>query len=312
MGAEADRLAMGFAQSLLKPVRQSQLFEAIANALEAPVQKVVDNTKSVEGLPDYHLKRILVAEDNKVNQKVIIAMLGKFQNKPDLAENGQEAIDLIKHQRYDLILMDCQMPVLDGYEAVRILRGQELAGNGVRIPVVALTAHAAAGEREKCLSAGMDDFLSKPIARPDLAKILARWLGEFIPSNGIQDQKEDMVDATAGNACWDEESALRRLDDDLELLNEMIDLFLTEVPAKMHDLEEALADADYAAMADAAHAIKGMAGHFCADQLRSCAASLEGSARLGHSVDFQQMTEYVANATTSLVSALKQKQGESL
>jgi HPt (histidine-containing phosphotransfer) domain-containing protein len=208
--------------------------------------------------------------------------------------------------------MDCQMPVLDGYEAVRILRGQELAGHGTRIPVVALTAHAAVGEREKCLSAGMDDFLSKPIVRQDLAETLARWLGEPILSSGKQYPKEHMKGVTAGNAYWDEKSALSRLDDDLELLNEMIDLFLTEVPAKLLDLEEALVDADYGAMADAAHAIKGMAGHFCADQLRSCAASLEGSARLGHSVDFQQMTEDVANATTSLVSALKQKQGESL
>jgi signal transduction histidine kinase/DNA-binding response OmpR family regulator len=312
MGAEVDRLAMGFVQSLLKPVRQSQLFEAIANALQAPVQKVVDNTNPVEGLPDYHLKRILVAEDNKVNQKVILAMLGKFQNKPDLAENGQEALDLIQHQCYDLILMDCQMPVLDGYEAVRILRGQELAGNGTRIPVVALTAHAAVGEREKCLSAGMDDFLSKPISRPELAKTLARWLGDSAPSEGIHDRKEVLINVTPDIACWDELAALKRLDDDLELLGEMIDLFLTEMPARILDLESALTHNDLAALADAAHAIKGMAGHFCADQLRSSAASLEDSARLGHSVDFLQMTKSVANATTSLVSALKQKQGENL
>ena len=312
MGAEADRIAMGFAQSLLKPVRQSQLFEAIANALQAPVQKVVDNTNPFEGLPDYHLKRILVAEDNKVNQKVILAILGKFQNKPDLAENGQEALDLIKLQRYDLILMDCQMPVLDGYEAVRILRGQELAGHGARIPVVALTAHAAFGEREKCLSAGMDDFLSKPISRQELAKTLARWLSDSDPNEDIHGAKEDMIDATTDIACWDELAALKRLDDDLELLGEMIDLFLTEMPARILDLDSALAHNDLVALADAAHAIKGMAGHFCADHLKTCCASLEDSARLGHSVDFLQMTKNVVNATTSLVSALKQKQGENL
>lgn len=312
LGDEANKLAMGFAQSLLKPVRQSQLFEAIANALQAPVQKVVDNTKSGEGLSDYHLKRILVAEDNKVNQKVILAMLGKFQNKPDLAENGQEALDLIKLQRYDLILMDCQMPVLDGYEAVRILRGQELAGHGARIPVVALTAHAAVGEREKCLSAGMDDFLSKPISRPELAKTLARWLGDSAPSKGIQDRKEDLIIVTPDIACWDELAALERLDDDIELLGEMIDLFLTEIPARVLDLESALIHNDLAALADAAHAIKGMAGHFCADQLRTSAANLEDSARLGHSADFKGMTKDVSDAATGLMSALKQKQGENL
>jgi CheY-like chemotaxis protein/HPt (histidine-containing phosphotransfer) domain-containing protein len=312
LGGEADRLAMGFAQSLLKPVRQSQLFEAIANALQAPIRKVVDNINLVKGLPDYHLKRILVAEDNKVNQKVIMAMLGKFQNKPDLAENGQEALDLIKHQRYDLILMDCQMPVLDGYEAVRILRGQELAGHSTRIPIVALTAHAGDGEREKCLSAGMDDFLSKPILTPELLKILARWLSESNPSEITQDINKNMINTIAGTACWDKISALSRLDDDQELLDEMINLFLSEAPARILELEKALAQTDYAAVADAAHAIKGMAGHFCADQLRSSAANLEESARLGHSIDFLQLTRNLAKATNSLVSALKQEQGENL
>jgi CheY-like chemotaxis protein/HPt (histidine-containing phosphotransfer) domain-containing protein len=313
LGGEADRLAMGFAQSLLKPVRQSQLFEAIANALQAPIRKVVDKINLVKGLPDYHLKRILVAEDNKVNQKVIMAMLGKFQNKPDLAENGQEALDLINHQRYDLILMDCQMPVLDGYEAVRILRGQELAGHNItRIPVVALTAHAGDGEREKCLSAGMDDFLSKPILTPELVKILARWLSESNPSEITQDIKKDMINPIARTVCWDEDLALSRLDDDQELLDEMIDLFLTEAPARILDLEEALARTDYAAVADTAHALKGMAGHFCADQLRSSAASLEDKARLDHSVDFKKLNKEVKDATTRLIFALKQKQGENL
>jgi PAS domain S-box-containing protein len=306
---EADRLAMGFAQSLLKPIRQSQLFEAIANAIQTPVQKVVDRTNLVKGLPDYHLKRILVAEDNKVNQKVIIAMLGKFQNSPDLVKNGQEVLDLIKYQRYDLIFMDCQMPVLDGYEAVRILRGQESAAHSTRIPVVALTAHASSGELEKCLSAGMDDLLSKPILRPELAKILARWLSESNPSEIKQDIKKDGINNIAGTACWDEKSALSRLDDDQELLIAMIDLFVTQAPSRILALEEALAVPDYAAVADAAHAIKGMAGHFCADQLKSSAASLEDCARLGYSVDFLQMTKNVIYATNTLVYVLKQKKG---
>ena len=312
MGAEADRLALGFAQSLLKPVRQSQLFEAIASALHTPIQKAVTAAKAVDVLPDYSCKRILVTEDNKVNQKVILAMLGKFQCTPDLAENGQEALDLLTQKSYDLILMDCQMPVMDGYEAIRILRGQELTGNAARIPVIALTAHASSGEREKCLSAGMDDFLSKPIARSELAKMLARWLGGSAPDEDIQDVKKVIIDTTTSNACWDEAVALKRLDDDQELLGDMIDLFLIETPARIFDLEDALTRDDHAAIADAAHAIKGMAGHFCADRLRTSAASLEDSARLGQSTDFQQMIKNVADATTGLIAALKQKQGVNL
>jgi len=308
MGFEADRLALGFAQSLLKPVRQAQLFDAIASALQAPVKKAVAPAKTVEGLPDYSSKCILVAEDNKVNQKVIMAMLGKFQCIPDLAENGQEALDRLAQQSYNLVLMDCQMPVMDGYEAVRILRGQELTHNAARIPVVALTAHAAASEREKCLSAGMDDFLSKPIARPELAKMLARWLGDPNPCEIMPDAKKDIAD-NAALACWDEAAALKRLDDDQELLGDMIDLFLTETPDRLRELEDALARDDLAALADAAHAIKGMAGHFCAEQLLIHAANLEHSARHGNPADFHLMTKTVADATASLISALQQTQG---
>jgi PAS domain S-box-containing protein len=312
MGSEADRLALGFAQSLLKPVRQAQLFDAIASALQASVKKVVAPAKIDEGLPDYSSKRILVAEDNKVNQKVVLAMLGKFQCTPDLAENGQEALDRLAQQTYDLVLMDCQMPVMDGYEAVRTLRGQELTDNTARIPVVALTAHAAAVEREKCLSVGMDDFLSKPIARPELAKMLARWLGDPSPCEIIPGAKKDIADTTTPTACWDEAAALKRLDDDQELLGDMMDLFLTEIPSRLLELENALACDDLAALADAAHAIKGMSGHFCAEQLLNHAADLEHSARHGNPVDFHLMTKDVADSAASLISALQQKQGTPL
>ncbi len=312
MGPEGERLTLGFSQSLLKPVRQSQLFEAICNTLQTTVKSVAEPAKLVESLPDYSQKRILVAEDNKVNQKVIIAMLGKFQCTPTLAENGQIALDLLTEQNYDLILMDCQMPVMDGYEAVRTLRGQELTDNTRRIPVVALTAHAAAGEREKCLSAGMDDFLSKPIARPELAKMLARWLGDSTQNDNTQDIKKVMIDTTTPNACWDETAALKRLDDDQELLGDMIDLFLIETPAKILDLENALAQDDLATLADAAHAIKGMAGHFCADPLRTSAARLEDSARHNNVADLHLMTKVVTDAAFNLITALQQKRGPNL
>jgi len=205
-------------------------------------------------------------------------------------------------------LMDCQMPVMDGYEAVRILRGQELTYNTARIPVIALTAHAAFGEREKCLAAGMDDFLSKPITRSELAIALKRWLGGHGPYEMMPHPKKTNPD-NATIVCWDEAAALKRLDDDQELLNDMIDLFLSETPAKLLELEDALARDDLAAVADTAHALKGMAGHFCADQLHTCSANLEQSARHGNPGDFQQMVRNVVDAATSLINALRQKQG---
>jgi len=311
LGFEADRLALGFAQCLLKPVRQTQLFDAIINALQTPITQVNTVTKTSTAQPDYRNKRILIAEDNKVNQKVIQAMLGKFNCIPDLAENGQEALDLLAQHHYDLVLMDCQMPVMDGYEAARKLRSLELTHKTDRIPVIALTAHAASGEREKCLAAGMDDFLTKPISRPKLAISLAHWLDEssqaeiIVPDNRIANNQSHLD-------VWDQAAALKQLDEDQELLNDMIDLFLKETPVRIIDLENALAQDNLIALADASHALKGMAGHFCADLLQSKAASLEHSARQGDPADFQQMTTQVVNAALSLISILQQSQGTHL
>ncbi|WP_031431561.1 response regulator [Methylomicrobium agile] len=310
MGSEADRLALGFAQSLLKPVRQAQLLEAIASALHAPLRKTLSPIKIAEELPDYGSKQILVVEDNKVNQKVILAMLGKFRCTPDLAENGREALDKLAQKTYDLVFMDCQMPVMDGYEAARLLRNRE-SPLPVKTPVVALTAHAAAGEREKCLAAGMDDFLSKPIVRQELAEALARWLGDASSCEIMADTKS-VIANDLSSPCWDEAEALKRLDNDQELLNDMIDLFFTITPDRLLELEEALARREPAALADAAHAIKGMAGHFCADPLYSAAARLEHSARQEEPGDFRQMTRDVADAAARLMVALRSKQGAAL
>ncbi|MCK9394932.1 MAG: response regulator [Methylobacter sp.] len=319
IGSEAERRASGFTQSLLKPVRQSQLFDAIIDALQLSGQKTAAVAKVKEALPDYSGNRVLVVEDNKVNQKVILSQLAKFQLKPDLANNGQVALDMLERQAYDLVFMDCQMPVMDGYEATRIFRERE--DGKPRTPITALTAHASAGEREKCLSAGMDDYLSKPASRADLAVVLARWLdmacapAQSAPLNSGQGLPQ------AESMSWDEAAALKRLDDDNDLLLEMIDLFIEEAPASVAELESALSRADSLALADAAHAIKGMAGHFCAEKIISLAVNLEHAARkapahaLPHPVgnaadtDFQLLTHNLIQATMELVgNLLKRKE----
>ncbi len=185
IGSDAEYKALGFAQSLTKPVRQTQLFDAITKALRPadPIsnkkQADANATESVANKgawPDYSHKQVLVAEDNRINQKVILAMLERFRLKPDLAENGQEALDLLAEKHYDLVLMDCEMPVMGGYEATVILRERELANHSVRTPVIALTAHATLEARETSLAAGMDGHLSKPVDRNALAATLALWL----------------------------------------------------------------------------------------------------------------------------------------
>jgi PAS domain S-box-containing protein len=313
IGLEAERIASGFSQSLLKPVRQSQLFDAIIAALQPSEQKAAPVAVVKEALLNYHGKRVLVVEDNKVNQKVILSQLAKFRLEPDLANNGQVALDMLEQQAYDLVLMDCQMPVMDGYEATRALREREIvAGRQARTPVTALTAHASAGEREKCLCAGMDDYLSKPASRADLAVVLLRWLG--LPSDSAQaephgNDQDDSIAAVqsppqAEPEGWDESAALKRLDDDRDLLAEMIDLFLEEAPVSVAELTVALSQGDLLALADAAHGIKGMAGHFCAEKIISLAVNLEHAARKGEDADFQLMADDLSQATLDLVEKL--------
>jgi CheY-like chemotaxis protein/HPt (histidine-containing phosphotransfer) domain-containing protein len=274
-------------------------------------------------LLEYSGKRVLVVEDNEINQKVILSQLAKFQLKPDLADNGQEALDHLERQAYDLVFMDCQMPVMDGYEATRMLREREMASDcGIHTPVTALTAHASLEEREKCLSAGMDDYLSKPASRADLAAVLTRWLGEpsapeasRLPQDRAVEGESPLLAREDAErlTCWDEASTLRRLDDDHDLLAEMIDLFLEEAPIQMAELNAALSRSDLLGLADAAHSIKGMAGHFCAENIIGLAASLEQSALKASApapaddapdADFQLMTNDLTRAMVNLVDSL--------
>jgi len=163
---------------LLKPVRQMALYHALLSTL----QDGSDNGNTpppqtpINPPPSYKGKKVLVVEDNKINQKVIVAKLNKFEIFPDVAENGQIALATLAQSTYDLVFMDCHMPVMDGYTATRELRLREQQQGLPHQPVIAFTANAMNGEFEKCLDAGMDDYISKPIHSEQLMAILASWL----------------------------------------------------------------------------------------------------------------------------------------
>ncbi len=173
----------GFALCLSKPVKPSLLMDALVTALSgavvgavwSPAEKPVAVVSSAR--PG---DRILLVEDNPVNQKVALSQLRKLGYAADVAGNGLEALDAIRRSPYDLILMDCQMPEMDGYEAAAEIRRRE--GAGPRVPILAMTAHALEGDREKCLAAGMDDYIAKPVSPEELAAKLAQWLGFARPA----------------------------------------------------------------------------------------------------------------------------------
>jgi signal transduction histidine kinase/CheY-like chemotaxis protein len=178
----------GFAAYLVKPVHQSILMDTLATVWDAGRKgasiplvtrhslaevRVEKKTESQPGIPVQ--ARVLVAEDNPVNQKLALRMLEKLNIRVDIAENGKEVLSRIGQEAYALVFMDCQMPEMDGYEATAAIRKQEAAG-GRHLPIIAMTANAMQGDREKCIAAGMDDYISKPIRREAIQDMLQKWL----------------------------------------------------------------------------------------------------------------------------------------
>ena len=176
VGALAEARQMGFAEALAKPVRQATLLRAILSALGGD-----RDAQQVEQAPAFRALserlRVLLAEDNRVNRLVAINMLKRFGCDVDAAETGREAVEAVAANEYDLVLMDVQMPEMDGFEATAEIRRRETPG-GRRLPIIAMTAHAMTGDQERCLAAGMDDYVAKPVTREALVAKLERWIVE--------------------------------------------------------------------------------------------------------------------------------------
>jgi CheY-like chemotaxis protein len=179
---DAQRLsAHGFAAYLPKPLRQSQVKEC----LELVLGRVAAGSEHAGGIITTHRvheaslrkMKILLAEDNAVNQKVALGLLRRLGQTADVVENGELALAALREQRYDLVLMDCQMPVMDGFETTRILRSEDSGVLDRKVPVVAMTANAMKGDRELCIEAGMDDYLAKPIVAAELEEKIRKWGG---------------------------------------------------------------------------------------------------------------------------------------
>ena len=172
---------IGFSAYLTKPVKQSQLYDCLAlvggnTAQPAGEQRHKMITVHALAEKKKHNRRIMLAEDNLINQKVALSILGKLgYHHVDVVGNGREVIDALKKNHFDLVLMDCQMPEMDGYEATAQIRKVQSKVKNPAVPIIAMTAHAMKGDREKCLQAGMDDYLTKPVIPDDLAAMLKKW-----------------------------------------------------------------------------------------------------------------------------------------
>ncbi|MEO6741455.1 MAG: response regulator, partial [Chthoniobacteraceae bacterium] len=259
--SDADLTANGIAACRSKPIRQSTLFDCLANAHAASADgaSVQDGRSDAEPV-EARTERVLIADDNRINQRVALGHLRKLGYEADVVGNGLEVLEAIERTRYDVILMDCQMPEMDGYEATAEIRRRETKGHRTRI--IAMTAHSMKGDREECLAAGMDDYVGKPVRREELRAALERCPRQAAePING-----QVIAELLEGGE---------------EEFEALVEFFFSDGPGLLADVQRAVADADGKAMARTAHTLKGACGNFGAEPLHEACARLEVAARAG-------------------------------
>jgi len=220
--------------------------------------------------------RILVAEDRATNAEVAMAQLHKLGYQAGLARNGAEAVKAAQQGGYDLVLMDCEMPEMDGFEATRCIRESV----DRRIPIIALTANAMQGDRQRALDAGMNDHLAKPVDLQNLADVLAKWLtgqgGNDSETNSAAPSAEEAV------AIFDEEAFLKRLMGDRQLAGVVLRAFLDDIPSQLKQLGARLGHADAPGASSQIHALKGAAATVGAASLSAAAMNMLVAGKAGH------------------------------
>jgi two-component system sensor histidine kinase/response regulator len=265
--SEAELRADGFAAYLVKPVKQAPLFQRLCLALgEAQTGAAPVQAAAAPPAPPSRRLRILVAEDNAINQKLALRILQRLNHAVDIAETGLAAIERLKTETYDLVLMDCQMPEMDGYEATCAIRSGTVGVREPNLPIIAMTANAMKGDRDKCLAAGMSDYISKPINPKELGLMLERWSAPTAPPPLAAIARLDVVEL------------VERLMGDRELARDIFKDFLADTAHRLELMQAALAAGDAAALQSQAHAIKGAAANVSAIGLKELAQDLETQA----------------------------------
>jgi CheY-like chemotaxis protein len=344
--AELARQA-GFLAYLTKPIRHDQLSNCLRTVLGLP-ELAGERTLTAVATPALPLitqhtlaeiesaPRILVAEDNLINQKLTVRMLEKLGYQADVVENGQEALAALARSSYAMVLMDCQMPLLDGLAATRLIRenercqwsmvngqssGKDVAESSLpltndqlpmtsfHIPIIALTANAMSGDRERCLAAGMNDYLTKPVRKEKLKEALDRWISTPIhpqatPTGG-EKHSTNGLDPKALPVIFDAPAMLQNIGGDTDLLEQLVEMFLQRHQPMLEAIRAALADRDQVAVEQAAHALKGTASNLCASEVVLYAGQLEAFGRLGTLVEGPMIYTQLEKAVLRLLQLLE-------
>jgi PAS domain S-box-containing protein len=284
---DARAAECGVFRRLRKPLRRRVLWESLRAALsqegEPETTPIIEPPVNAAG---GHF-RILLVEDNEVNQKLAVRLLEKMGHQVTLVSNGAEACETLCAATYDIVLMDLQMPVMGGLEATCKIRERE-QHSGQHVPILAMTAHAAAQDEKRCLEAGMDGYLTKPIRREVLRKEIERAVTQ---SGSCENGNEPAPHGELSEAEWNVRELLERLEGDQDFLRELLQMFRTDSQTTLMKAREALAQEDLAEMSRAAHTLKGMLKNLSMNATAELAAALETAARNGARVEAESLLE---------------------
>ena len=310
--AGGDIAALGFSAYLIKPVSNRELHETLQSVMSAHSAQLHGSTQSIvlaaPKADSQTLGHVLLADDNRVNQKVALGALQRMGLTVDVANNGEEAVAAWAAGIFDLILMDCQMPVMDGYQAAREIRSRETRAN--RTPIIALTADAMKGTEQLCRESGMDDYLTKPIDRDRLSEVVNRYLSPSAAPPALAESPElnsDSIGTSIAPVDW--ERLMLTADNDRDFAGELVQIFIESGDSVLQDIRGALERGDMAAIGRAAHSLKGSSANMCASLASEAAARLESAARAGVSEDVAKLEIQLRAETLRAMEYLRARQG---
>jgi CheY-like chemotaxis protein len=291
---------LGIVRSLIKPVKQSDLLSAILRVLGPADEKELAPVSAVEPVRP---RRILLAEDGLVNQQVARRLLEVRGHRVVLANNGREALDALEREAFDLVLMDVQMPEMDGFSATAAIRAKERE-TGKHVPIIAMTAHAMRGDRERCVDAGMDDYLAKPIHSKTLYEKVEA-IAPSTPPPSIHEPSPRAEEPLENVLDWS--AALRRVGGRADLLEQIVKLFFTESDKLMREIHDAIKAGDALRLRRVAHSLKGSADCFSATATVQAALRLETMGRDGMLTDADDGFTVLERAIGRLKVALAER-----
>ena len=294
---------IGVAAALVKPIKQSELWDAIVTILHAGgYGRRRPSLRGHTHRQTRHRLRILVAEDNPVNQELAVHLLESRGHAVSVAENGRQALSMTEKHKFDLVLMDVQMPEMGGLEATQAIREREKESK-THIPIIAMTAHAMRGDREKCLAAGMDAYVAKPLDPKGFLQTV-----EDVARHGVStsDRPEQ---PPPGTSELDGTALLQRFNGNRKLLRSLVRIFRADCPKMMVRIRKAITSHDAGALADAAHALKGSVGNFGPTAAFEKARQIELSAREGVLDGSWKMYAALEDEITTLLPALQAAAG---